>query len=202
VASHGAVRYSRRPGRLYEWLPRDFGARGLRGALHTQELPAASRKIDRVAVADVDDDSLGVEALGGLAGEVLTDLYYALSGHSPRSVRVYGEADALLLLLRFDPAELAGSSESRFEPLTDTTFIALPSMIASAVQRRAGARLYPGNLSVCADRGLAVFAFSALALEAAGPSARGDSPVLVALQPSWTEDPLPLQLADQPPGLL
>jgi hypothetical protein len=34
-------------------------------------------------------------------------------------------------------------------------------MIASAVERRAGRTLYPGNLSVCAERGLAVFAFSA-----------------------------------------
>jgi hypothetical protein len=101
-------------------------------------------------------------ALGELAREVLVDLYHALSGHSPESVRVYGENDALLLMLRFDPAELAGTDEVSFEPLIDTTFIALPSMIASAVARRAGRTLVPGNLSVCADRGLAVFAFSAL----------------------------------------
>lgn len=101
-------------------------------------------------------------ALGDLAREVLVELYRALSGHTPESVRVYGENDALLLMLRFDPAELSGADEVNFEPLIDTTFIALPSMIASAVARRAGRTLVPGNLSVCADRGLAVFAFSAL----------------------------------------
>src|ERR1700690_3497997 len=94
-------------------------------------------------------------ALGELAREVLIDLYRALSGQTPKSVRVYGEADALLLLLRFDPEELRGVDGMSFEPLIDTTFIALPSMIASAVARRAGRTLYPGNLSVCADRGLA-----------------------------------------------
>lgn len=150
-------------------------------------------------MADVDDDSMEVTALGELAGEVLSDLYRALSGHSPRAVRVYGEDDALLLLLRFDPAEFAESAATRFEPLIDTTFIALPSIIASSVRLRAGRTLYPGNLSVCANRGLAVFAFSALA--ESETSARGDSPVLVALQPSRTED-LPRQLVDQPPGLL
>ena len=75
-------------------------------------------------------------ALGELAREVLIDLYRAIAGHTPKAVRVYGEDDALLLLLRFDPSELAGVSEISFEPLIDTTFIALPSMIATAVQRR------------------------------------------------------------------
>jgi hypothetical protein len=147
----------------------------------------------------MDDDSSDVNALGELAGEVLIDLYHALSGCNPKAVRVYGEDDALLLLLRFDPAELAGAAETSFEPLIDTTFIALPSMIASAVQRRAHRTLYPGNLSVCADRGLAVFAFSAL--EEAAEATLGDSAVFVATRPSWSEDPVP-QLADQPPGLI
>jgi hypothetical protein len=110
-------------------------------------------------------------ALGELARDVLIDLYRALSGHTPKAVRVYGEDDALLLLLRFDPAELRGVSDVTFEPLVDTTFIALPSMIASAVYRRAGRTLYSGNLSVCADRGLAVFAFSALEETASSLSA-------------------------------
>jgi hypothetical protein len=116
-------------------------------------------------------------ALGELARDVLIDLYHALCGHIPKSVRVYGEEDALLLLMRFDPAELSDSSEIVFEPLVDTTFIALPSMIASAVQRRQGRTLYPGNLSVCADRGLAVFAFSALE---AGSGARSGADELFA----------------------
>jgi hypothetical protein len=117
-------------------------------------------------VSEPNSHSSEAAELGALAREVLIDLYRALSGHAPKAVRVYGEDDALLLLLRFDPGELAGLAEGQFEPLIDTTFIALPSMIAGAVGRRAGRTLYPGNLSVCADRGLAVFAFSALGEEA------------------------------------
>lgn len=142
----------------------------------------------------MDDESSEVTALGELAREVLIDLYHALSGQSPRAVRVYGEDDALLLLLRFDPSELAGSSDESFEPLIDTTFIALPSMIASAVHRRAGRTLYPGNLSVCADRGLAVFAFSALEVAPANPE---EHLLFSAPQPSWSEDPAE-QTADPP----
>jgi hypothetical protein len=124
-------------------------------------------------------------ALGELAREVLVDLYRALSGHLPKAVRVYGEDDALLLLLRFDPSQLTGVAETSFEPLIDTTFIALPSMIASAVQRRTGHTLYPGNLSVCADRGLAVFTFSALG---EAPSDHAAAEMLAAFTPSWAGD--------------
>jgi hypothetical protein len=136
-----------------------------------------------------DDQTPQALALGTLAREVLVDLYRALSGHTPKAVRVYGEDDALLLLLRFDPAELTGASEVSFEPLIDTTFIALPSMIASAVQRRAGRTLYPGNLSVCADRGLAVFAFSALEERPANDT-RADQ-LFAALTPAWSGDSEP-----------
>ena len=129
-------------------------------------------------------------ALGELAREVLIDLYRALSGHLPKSVRVYGEADALLLLLRFDPEELRGVDGISFEPLIDTTFIALPSMIASAAARRAGRTLYPGNLSVCADRGLAVFAFSALESESSDPYQAGE--LFVALSPAGSSAALSL----------
>ncbi|HEX2704106.1 MAG TPA: hypothetical protein VHM72_11850 [Solirubrobacteraceae bacterium] len=102
------------------------------------------------------------EALVELARDVLVDLYHALSGCTPKAVRVYGEGDALLLLLRFDPTELWGSDELPYEPLIDATFMAFPGMIASAVARRLGHALHPGNLSVSAERGLAVFAFSGL----------------------------------------
>lgn len=122
-------------------------------------------------------------ALGELAREVLIDLYRAIAGHTPKAVRVYGEDDALLLLLRFDPSELGGVSEISFEPLIDTTFIALPSMIATAVQRRAGRTLYPGNLSVCAERGLAVFAFSALGVAL---SDQADAEYIASLAPPWS----------------
>lgn len=136
-------------------------------------------------MSEANSHSSEATALGELAREVLIDLYRALSGHTPKAVRVYGEDDALLLLLRFDPRELTGASEISFEPLIDTTFIALPSMIASAVQRRTGRTLYPGNLSVCADRGLAVFAFSALG-EALSDEA--GAAFLAALTPSWSGD--------------
>jgi hypothetical protein len=138
-------------------------------------------------MSDQNDQSAEALALGALAREVLMDLYRALSGHSPKAVRVYGEDDALLLLLRFDPRELGGSSEVSFEPLIDTTFMALPSMVASAVQHRAGRTLYPGNLSVCADRGLAVFAFSAL--EEAPTRQRHGEDLFAAIAPSWSEEP-------------
>jgi hypothetical protein len=170
-----------------------------RQTLAREDCAPSSRKIARSAVAELDDDYSEVDALGELAGEVLIDLYHALSGHSPKAVRVYGEDDALLLLLRFNPAELVGSSEISVEPLIDTTFIALPSMIASAVQRRAGRTLYPGNLSVCADRGLAVFAFSAL--EEAAATTHSDTAVFIASRPSWSEDAVS-QLVGQPAGLL
>ncbi len=131
-------------------------------------------------------------ALGELARQVLVDLYSALSGHRPKSVRVYGENDALLLLMRFDPRELAGADEITFEPLIDTTFIALPSMIASAVARRAGRTLCPGNLSVCAERGLAVFAFSALGTEVAcaAEDGLGTEDVFASLAPGRPLDAL------------
>ena len=77
-------------------------------------------------------------------------------------MRAYQDEDAILLLLRFDPAETENGSLERCSPLLDTAFLAMPGMIASAVEARTGRRLSPGNLSVCADRGLAVFAFSAL----------------------------------------
>ena len=38
-----------------------------------------------------------------LATGILIDLYRAVCGHAPKAVRAYHDADALLLLLRFDP---------------------------------------------------------------------------------------------------
>lgn len=138
----------------------------------------------RRAMSEANAHSSETMALGELAREVLIDLYRALSGHTPAAVRVYGEDDALLLLLRFDLRQLGGDSETSLEPLIDTTLIALPGMIASAVHRRAGRTLYPGNLSVCADRGLAVFAFSA---PGEAPSERASRDLFAALTPSWPD---------------
>jgi hypothetical protein len=122
------------------------------------------------------------EALGKLAREVLIDLYHALCGHYPKAVRVYGEGDALLLLLRFDPDELAVRVQSFSEAPADATFAALPDMIASAVARRHGQALEPGDLRICTERGLAVFAFRALEDEPAGR--RDGSELFASLRPS------------------
>jgi hypothetical protein len=129
-----------------------------------------------------ENNQTAAEALGELAQEVLIDLYHALSGHAPKAVRVYGDGDALLLLLRFDPAELSGSDQTFNEPPLEATFAALPDIIASAVERRQGQALLAGDLSVCAERGLAVFAFRAVA---DGPAVRrGKSDLFASLRPS------------------
>ncbi len=94
-----------------------------------------------------------------LATEVLKDLYRAVCGREPLAVRAYQDDDAILLLLRFDTSENDANGR---EPRLDAAFLAMPGMIASAVEARAGRRLMPGNLSICAERGLAVRAFSAL----------------------------------------
>jgi hypothetical protein len=123
-------------------------------------------------VPETDDEPSESSALGELVGNVLTELYETLSGHSPKAVRVYSEDDALLLLLRFDPVELAEAADATGEPLADKTLIALPDMIAAAVQRRAGRTLFPGNVSVAAERGLAVFGFCTVAEPAPAPKPR------------------------------
>jgi hypothetical protein len=102
-----------------------------------------------------------IDPVGLLASEVLKDLYRAVCGHEPSAVRSYRDDDALLLLLRFEPGELA-AGHGEHAPFLDTAFLAMPGMVASAVEARTGRLLAPGNLSVCPERGLAVFAFSAL----------------------------------------
>jgi hypothetical protein len=103
-----------------------------------------------------------IDPIDFLATEVLRDLYQAVAGHEPAAVRSYRDEDAILLLLRFEPAELLEGERSEIAPFLETAFQAMPGMVASAVEARTGQRLAPGNLSVCADRGLAVFAFSVL----------------------------------------
>ena len=105
---------------------------------------------------------VSIDPVGLLATEVLRDLYQAVAGHEPAAVRSYRDEDAILLLLRFEPSALADGDSGDITPFLDTAFRAMPGMVASAVEARTGQRLAPGNLSVCADRGLAVFAFSAL----------------------------------------
>jgi hypothetical protein len=106
--------------------------------------------------------SATIDPVGFLATEVLRDLYQAVSGHEPAAVRSYRDEDAILLLLRFETSEIAEGDADQVAPFLDTAFRAMPGMVASAVEARTGQRLAPGNLSVCADRGLAVFAFSVL----------------------------------------
>jgi hypothetical protein len=103
-----------------------------------------------------------IDPVGLLASEVLKDLYRAVCGREVLAVRAYQDEDAILLLVRFDPNEVESDGSERFAPALDTALLAMPGMIASAVEARTGRRLAAGNLSVCAERGLAVFAFSAL----------------------------------------
>ena len=114
---------------------------------------------------DASSTPLLSETFGELAAGVLTDLYRAVSGHAPKAVRAYREDDALLLLLRFDPAELSRESTDGLETLLETAFIAMPGMIAAALEGRSSHRMTPGHLSVSADRGLAVFAFDTVTEE-------------------------------------
>ena len=105
---------------------------------------------------------VSIDPIGLLASEVLRDLYQAVTGHEPAAVRSYRDEDAILLLLRFARNESADVDGDDFVPFLDTAILAMPGMVASAVEARTGQRLAPGNLSVCAERGLAVLAFSVL----------------------------------------
>jgi hypothetical protein len=110
---------------------------------------------------DLTSSSLSTEAVDLLACEVLADLYRAYCGTRPLAVRSYRDGEALLLLLRFEPDSFEDDATGPGS-LVGTALRAMPGMIASAVEARTGARLAPGNLSVCTERGLAVLAFTAL----------------------------------------
>ena len=113
------------------------------------------------------------QTAGDLAVTVVADLYRAVTGRSPRALRAYQDEDALLVLLRFDPQEMHVDPDDGVEPLLQTAFMAMPGMVATAVHARSGAQLVPGNLSVCPERGLAVFAFTeAEPVALADPGAR------------------------------
>ena len=102
------------------------------------------------------------DPVADLAGDVLADLYRGVCGHDAAAVRAYHDGEALLLLLRFDPDEMAEVTAADFDSELEGAFAAMPGMIVSAVEAGSGYRMRPANLSVCADRGLAVFAFSAV----------------------------------------
>ena len=118
-----------------------------------------------------------------LAGEALGNLYTAVTGEAPRRLHAYHDDDALLLLLRFDPALLADASGEQFEPLIDISFMAMPDLIAEAVTDATGRTLMPGNLSICPERGLAVFAFSVLDPD---DDSHGDDDPFVMSGPLWS----------------
>jgi hypothetical protein len=126
------------------------------------------------------------DPIADMATDVLTDLYRAVCGRQPTAVRAYNDDDALLLLLRFEPSEIEDGDHEGLEHMLETAFLAMPGMIVSAVEARSGHRMVPGNLSVCADRGLAVFAFNAVD-EADEQSAQDDPFALGDL--SATEQP-------------
>jgi hypothetical protein len=102
------------------------------------------------------------DPMGTLASGVLTDLYWAVCGLEPKAVRAYREDDALLLLLRFETDEIQEHPGDGFESVLFAAFNAMPAMIAAAVEARTGRRLSPGNMLLCAERGLAVLAFSTI----------------------------------------
>lgn len=118
------------------------------------------------------------QPLEDLAGEVLSDLYAALTGDSPRALRAYRDEDALLLLLRFDPASPAETDGGEVDDsFAESAFMAMLEMVAEVVSARSGCKVAAGNLGLCASRGMAVFAFSVLgegvnAYGRHGPAAR------------------------------
>jgi hypothetical protein len=133
-----------------------------------------------------------IDEIDSVAGEALGNLYTAVTGAAPRRLRAYHEDDALLLLLRFDASLLSDAGGEQFEPLIDISFMAMPDMVAEAVHEATGRTLMPGNLSICAERGLAVFAFSVL--EGDGDDSRDDDPFLMS-EPFWGDDESGLRLA-------
>jgi hypothetical protein len=103
-----------------------------------------------------------MDEIGSLAGEALENLYTAVAREPPRALRVYHEDDALLLLLRFGPPLRSDAAAEHCEAPIDTSFMAMPDMVAEVLRQAAGFTLVPGSVSICAERGLAVFAFSVL----------------------------------------
>jgi hypothetical protein len=59
----------------------------------------------------------------------------------------------------------------------------MPDLIAEAVTDATGRTLMPGNLSICAERGLAVFAFSVLDND---DDVHGDDDPFVMSGPLWS----------------
>jgi len=100
------------------------------------------------------------ESVDEIASQALESLYTDVWGEEPLALRAHRDDDGLLLLLRFDPELVEGAGGMSFEPLLERSFMALPALVAEAVRMRTAQTLVPRNLTVSAERGLAVFAFS------------------------------------------
>lgn len=101
------------------------------------------------------------ESVDEVASQALESLYTEVWGEEPLALRAHREDDGLLLLLRFDPELMEGAGGTSADPSVDASFMALPELVAEAVRVRTARTLVPRNLNVSAERGLAVFAFSA-----------------------------------------
>jgi hypothetical protein len=113
------------------------------------------------ALGEAWDNTEEMEHVGVLASEVMAQLYAVAAGGRPRVARAYHEEDALLLLLRFDPAHLSDSRRLG-SPLSEAALMALPDMIASAVCAQTGYRhrLIPGSLTISSDHSVVSLGFS------------------------------------------
>jgi hypothetical protein len=103
-------------------------------------------------------DSPRVGRPAAAAADALASLYAGIAGVPPVSVRAYQDDDAILVLMRFDPAS-APTPNSEFDPPIEVSLLALPDLIAEAVLAETGRELLPGSLSVSVERGFAVLAF-------------------------------------------
>jgi hypothetical protein len=120
------------------------------------------------------------EYVADLAREVLGELFAAHAGGAPRALRVYREADALMLLLRFDPALAGAGADAELEARMDASLMAMFEILTEVVSARGGREIVPGNLSVHAPTGLAVFALRVAGEEAAVPACGWRTGLVVA----------------------
>jgi hypothetical protein len=115
---------------------------------------------------------LECQRVADLARQVLAELFAVHSGEPPRAVRVYRETDAVMLLLRFDPRIAATGADAGLEAQMDVSLMAMFELLIEVASPRSGCEIVPGNLSVCASSGLAVFAMRVAAEEAGRPCYR------------------------------
>jgi hypothetical protein len=96
-----------------------------------------------------------IELVGGLAAQVLEDLYGLVYGERPVGVRAWYDGTALLLVVR-----LAGPADAdQAEIGTMLPSEGIPELVATAVRAQTGWDLSVGSWSVEADLGLVMFVF-------------------------------------------